>query len=268
MKSTIKILGIIILATAGCNKDISNPALSESIDSLSLWWNWSAFNEDGRGMNFAFFGIKALNESYELKFTYSIKGRDILISLTNKVDNGKCINVETGMVSSICQPSGTVFIPDSLISVGTYNLTLRTPDFETNCELLVGSDSIVLNIPPDQHFSSLIHAVYPLPANLLFCYIVGEGDASKQNAINFLNDLQTIGITRIKIPDYPYYDVSVDEDGEIPDTSWPPDYYDIGSIYTMHNNFKDILNWAKTNFITADFKVYLYTSNGDQAGLK
>jgi hypothetical protein len=268
MKSTIKILGFIILTFVGCNKDVFNPALSESIESLSLWWNWSAFNEGGRGMNLTFSGIKALNESYMLKFTYTITGRDIIVSLTDKVDNGKCINIETGMVSSICQPSGTVFIPDSLISVGTYNLNLRTPDFETNCELLVGSDSIVLNIPPDQHFSSLIHAVYPLPANLLFCYIVGEGDASKQNATTFLNDLLTLGITRIMIPDYPYNDVSVDKEGDIPGSSWPPDHYSIGSIYTMHNNFKDIITWTKNNFISADFNIYLYTSNGAQASLK
>jgi hypothetical protein len=266
MKSTVKILIFILLSFVGCTKDVFKPPLSESIENLSLWWKWSVYNEGGRGLNLTFSGTKALNESYELKFTYTITGRDILISLNDKVDQGKCINIENGMVSSICLPSGSLFIPDSLLSSGLNKLILKTPDFETNCEFIVTNDSIVLNIPSNQHLSSLIHSVYSLPPNLLFCYTVGEGDPSKQNATYFLNDLQNSGISRITIPDYPYYDFSVDTKGDIPNSSWPPDFYSIGYIYNMHNiNFKDIIAWTKNKYGTSDFKIYFYSSNGEEA---
>ncbi len=266
MKSVIGLLLISIIITTGCNKEKNNPALTESIDSLTFWWNWTVFGPTGRGMNFEFYGTKPLTESYKLKFAYTIKDRNILISLTDKVDNGKCNSIDPTW-GSTCVPVGDLFIPDSLISVGNYSLTVRTPDFVTNCELLANGDSIQLKIPLKQHISSLISAVYPLPRNLLFGGIAWGVGGSKQQAQSFLDDLLSLGLTRTTLPDYPYYDLSVDKNGHILNRYASANDSTIEFLYTMHNNFRDIFNLAVKHFNNANLNIGMFSSNADEAFL-
>jgi hypothetical protein len=122
-----------------------------------------------------------------------------------------------------------------------------------------------LHIPSNAHFSSSIHAVYPIPVNLLFGGIVYSGDENTGYALNFLDDLLTLGLIETKVPDYPYRHLSVNEDRSAIDSQWPPDNHSLGFIYMMTDNFKEIFELAERHFNKANINIYLYSSQGDQA---
>ena len=188
------------------------------------------------------------------------------IILADEIDKGKCPKVEPGWGNdSLCTPSGGFDIPESLLSKGTYTLTLKTSSFQNTSDLIVGTDSISLNIPSNNNFSSTIHAIYPMPPNLLFGNIVYSGVENTTDATTFLNDLLTLGLVKTRVPNYPYLDLQVDKDGNAIDSSWPPDNYSLGILYNMNNNFKDIFNLTKDYFSMSNINIYLFSSNGDQA---
>jgi hypothetical protein len=266
MKSNIGLCLFIFLILFGCEKDSNKHGSPPGIDGLSLYWDHEVFGTEGRRIRFEFYGTKQFEDSYELVFKYSINQKNISIILVNEIDNGKCPKVEPGWGNdSLCTASGRMYIPDSLISKGTYNLTLKTSSFETTSELIVGNDSIVLNIPSNKHFSSFIHAVYPIRVNLMFGSIVFSGAQNTNDANMFINDLLSLGLTKTNVPDYPYRYLSVDKNGNVEDSSWPPDNYSLGLLFTFNNNFKDIFNLAKDYFDKTNLNIYLYSSNGDEA---
>ena len=250
----------------GCEKDSYKHETPPSIDGLSLYWDHEVFGTEGRRTRFEFYGTNQFVDSYDLIFKYSINQNNISISLVDEVDKGKCPKIEPGWGNdSLCTPRGRMYIPDSLLSKGTYNLILKTPNFETTSELIISNDSISLNIPSNEHFSCSIHAIYPIPLNLLFGYIVYSGAQNIETANMFLNDLLTLGLTKTNVPYYPYRYLPVDKDGTLADSSWPPDNYSIGLLYTLNHNFKDVVNLAKEYFDRANINISLYSSNGDQA---
>ena len=239
MKSNIGLCLFIFLILFGCEKDSNKHGSPPNIDGLSLYWDHEVFGTEGRRIRFEFYGTKQFEDSYELVFKYSINQKNISIILVDEIDNGKCPKVEPGWGNdSLCTASGRMYIPDSLISKGTYNLTLKTSSFETTSELIVGNDSIVLNIPSNKCFSSFIHAVYPIPLNLLFGSVVYSGDENAKDATDFFNGLLSLGLTKTKVPNYLYRHLSVDKDGNAIDSSWPPDNYSLGILFSMDNNFK------------------------------
>jgi hypothetical protein len=249
MKLTVSILLSIFLIILGCDKVPNKDGALAKLDGLTLYWDHDVFDKQGRVLRFEFYGTKDFENSYELVFNYSINQRDILISLVDEIDNGKCPRYPSPFgIDTLCTPRGRINIPDSLISSGTYTLTLKTPNFEVASKLVVEKDSIVLNIPSNNHFSCSIHAVYPIPLNLLFGGIVYSGAQNTNDAKMFINDLVSLGLTKTNVPDYPYRYLSVDKNGNVDDTSWPPDNYSLGLLYTFNNNFKDIFKLAKDYF--------------------
>jgi hypothetical protein len=266
MKLKISILLSIILTIIGCDKIPNKYGPLAKLDGLRLYWDHDVFDKQGRVFRFEFYGTKDFENSYDLVFNYTINQRNILISLIDEIDNGKCPRYPSPFgIDTLCTPRGRLNIPDSLISSGTYTLTLKTPNFETNSELVNEKDSVTLNIPSNNHFSCAIHAVYPIPLNLLFGSVVYSGAQNTNDAKMFINDLLSLGLTKTNVPDYPYRYLSVSKDGNVEDSSWPPDNYSLGLLYTFNKNFKDIFNLAKDYFDKTNIDIYLYSSNGDEA---
>jgi hypothetical protein len=268
MKSRLILLFSTLLIFLGCSKESENFQTLQKIEGLSMYWDHEVFGEEGRRIRFEFFGKQKFENSYDLVFNYTIIRKTITIQLISAINNGKCQNIDKGFnyeMDSLCTPSGRLFIPDKLLSKGTYSLTIKAPSFEITSELIVGDDSISLDIPSNTNFSSSFHAIYPIPENLLFGYVVYAGAENIESANNFISDLKTLGLTETKVPDFPYRNLSVDANGNIINTSWPPDNYSQGFIYTLHNNFKDIVNLAKEHFNKTNLNIYLFSSEGDEA---
>jgi hypothetical protein len=268
MKTKIAIILSVLLIIPGCDKVPNKDGPLATLVGLSLYWDHEIFGKEGRRIRFEFYGTKQFENSYDLVFNYSINQRDIYISLVDEIDNGKCPRFPTPFgIDSLCTPRGNLYIPDSLLSKGTYTLTLKTPNFNTTSELTVENDSIILNIPSNNHFSCSIHAVYPIPKNLLFGSVVYSGSENTTVAKKFLTDLLGLGLIKTNVPNYPYRHLSVDNEGNVKDSSWPPDNYSLGFIYNTSTDFKEIFNLAKEHFNQANINIYLYTSNGDEARL-
>ncbi|MEO7991521.1 MAG: hypothetical protein ABI663_18355 [Chryseolinea sp.] len=268
MKTKFILSFLIAVILFGCDKHSDDPNLLNEVDGLSLYWDHEVFGDEGRRLRFEFRGTKELENSYELIFDYSINQKDILIELIVMIDNGKCPSFPTGNgIQSLCAPRGGIFIPDSVLLEGTYTITLKTPKFQSVSELKISDEKYILNISPNDHFSSSISQVYPIPLNLLFGSVVYSGDENTQYANEFLNDLLTLGLTQTNVPYYPYRHLSVNEDGTAISSNWQPENHSLSFIYTMDNNFEAILNLAKEHFNKANINIYLYSSDGDEARL-
>jgi hypothetical protein len=266
MKTKIALLLSVLLIIPGCDKVPNKNGPLATMDGLSLYWDHEVFGKEGRRIRFEFYGTKQFENSYDLVFNYSINQRDISISLVDEIDNGRCPKFPSAFgIDSLCAPRGSLYIPDSLLSKGKYTLTLKTPNFNSSSELIVENDSIILNIPSNNHFSCSIHAVYPIPKNLLFGSVVYSGSENTADAKKFLTDLSDNGLIKTNVANYPFRHLSVDNEGYVEDSTWPPDNYSLGFIYSFSNDFKDIFNLAKEHFNQANINIYLFTSNGDEA---
>ena len=264
MKSKLILILIFLwgICICGCEDELGDYVSISNLDGLSLYWDHEVFGDGGRRLRFEFYGTDEFENDYELKFKYIIHRKTISIRLVNIIDAGKCPSFP-GM-DPLCSPRGGLSIPDDQLNIGTYTLNLETPYFETNSELIVDNEKITLKIPPNKHFSSSINEVYPIPPNLLFGSVVYSGDENSQYAEDFFNDLLNLGLTKTKLPNYPYRHLSVDEEGNAIERHWEPDNHSIGFIYKMNNNFKDIFKLAKKHFKKSNINIYLYSSQGDQ----
>jgi hypothetical protein len=163
---------------------------------------------------------------------------------------------------------GGFSIPDSVLSEGAYKMSLKTPNFQADSELIVSENKYTLIILPNEYFSSSIKEVYPIPKNLLFGSVVYSGDENTKSATDFFDDLLILGLTETTVPNYPYRYLSVDEDGKAISSHWPPANHALGFLYAMHKNFDVIVNLAKEHTNKANIKIYLYSSNGDEAHIE
>lgn len=266
MKLISPILLAFILTIPGCDKLPDSHGPLAELEGLSLYWDHEVFDTQGRVYRFEFYGTKKFENSYDLVFNYTINQRDILITLVDEIDNGECPKYPSPFgIDALCTPRGRIIIPESLISNGSYKVTIKTPNFEINSELIVWKDSTTLTIAPNEPLSCEIHAVYPIPLNLLFGGVVYSGTQNADDAEMFINDLLSLGITKTNVPDYPYRYLSVNKDGNAGDSYWPPDNYSIGLLYAFDKNFKDVFNLAENHFNKSNINIYLYSSNGDQA---
>ncbi|MDD4756625.1 MAG: hypothetical protein PHG29_11150, partial [Prolixibacteraceae bacterium] len=189
----IFILAIIVL---GCNKDDFPIDEKASVEGLSLYWDHEVFGEGGRRLRFEFYENMEYENSFELVFDYKIDGKNIIISLIDKVDNGKCPKFPTpNGIDSLCRPKGNFFIPDNKLIESDYLVTLKTYDFEVKSNLTVNEDKFILEIPTNENFLSSITTVYPIPENLLFGGVVFKGTENTQQATAFFEELETIGFT-------------------------------------------------------------------------
>ncbi|MEQ1587659.1 MAG: hypothetical protein ABL895_17365 [Cyclobacteriaceae bacterium] len=281
MKINNLFIFFIITTLIGCNNDSNEvdvlanndvPANNEadlpaSIEGLSLYWDHEVGNKE-RNLRFEFYGRTELENSYKLVFDYSINKRDILIELVNKIDNGKCPSFPGPKGGDLCSPRGGFSIPDSVLLEGAYKISLKTPDFQTDSELIVSENKYTLTVLPNEYFSSSIKEIYPIPKNLLFGSVVYSGDENTKFATDFFNDLLILGLTKTTVPNYPYRYLSVNEEGKAISSHWPPANHALGFLYAMHNNFDDIVNLAKEHVNKANIKIYLYSGNGDEARIE
>jgi len=267
----MKLTGFLISITlilSSCQKDSKNYYLLSKIDGLSFYWDHEVFGEEGRRVRFEFYGTKPFENTYDLKFEYSINEKNILIQLTDVIDKGKYINIDPGFGGGdLCAPSGRTYIPDTLLPIGKYTLTVKTLNFVTTADLIVNDDSIHLIIPPDQPLSTKINTIYPIPRNILFGAVVYSGEENTKSATDFVSNLLALGLPKIKLPNFPYSHLSVDESGNALNSSWQPNNYSLGLLFGINRNIRDIVDVARDNFNKANINIYLFSSNGDQASL-
>ena len=267
MKGDILILffGLIIF---GCDKEDFRIDSQDSVEGLTLYWDHEVFGEGGRRLRFEFYETIRFENSYELVFDYDIEGKDIIISLVDKVNNGKCQKFPTpNGIDSLCTAKGGLFIPDNLLSNDTYSLILKTYDFEIKSNLLVDNEKYILEIPSNEKFSSSIINVFPIPENLLFGSTVFSGIENTQEANDFFKELETIGLMETTVPNYPYRHLRVDDDGKPYDRHWEPDNHSLSFLYKMEINFEEVFELSKKIFNKTNLNIYLYSSKGDQARL-
>lgn len=267
MKPTILMLLILMLTLFGCKKDSDTETSTQQLESaggFGLYWDHEIFTTEGRCVRFEFSDIKRSGHSYELKFDYSVKGHDIVIQLVGKKDQGKCHQFP-GDSDTLCTSTGLLLIPDSILQTGTYNMILRTSNFEVKSALVVSTEKITLTIPDNEYFKCYIKDVYPEPANILMATVVYSGSENSASANSFFNDLKALGLTERKLPNYPYRHLSVDDNGNALNSDWAPDHHLRSFNYTMNRSFKDIVNLAQQDFYKYNIDIFLTSSNGDEA---
>lgn len=267
MKKYIHILffGLILF---GCGKEEFKIDSEDSVEGLTLYWDHEVFGEGGRRLRFEFYETIEFENFFELIFDYKIEGKDIIISLIDKVNTGKCQKFPTpNGVDSLCTPKGGLFIPDNLLSNNTYSLILKTYDFEIKSNLIVDNEKYTLEIPSNEKFSSSINDVYPIPENLLFGSVVFSGTENTQKANDFFEELETIGLKATSVPNYHYRHLRVDNDGKPYDEHWEPDKHSLSFLYKMEIDFEEAFELSKEHFNKTNLNIYLYSSNGDQARL-
>lgn len=267
MKRQILIL-ILALLIFGCDKEELKIDSGDKVEGLALYWDHEVFGEGGRRLRFEFYETMEFENSFELVFDYKIEGKDIIISLVDKLDKGKCQKFPTPTGNdSLCRPKGNLFIPDNLLNADNYSITLKTYDFEVKSDLIVDYEKYILEIPSNEKFSSSINSVFPIPENLLFGSVVFSGIENTQKANDFFTELEAIGFEKTSVPNFPYSHLRVDNNGEPLDDHWEPDNHSLSFLYKMENNFESVFELAKVHFNKTNLNIYLYSSNGDQARL-
>jgi hypothetical protein len=63
----------------------------------------------------------------------------------------------------------------------------------------------------------------------------------------------------------PPLDLSTDENGKPAERHWPPDKYSVSILYSLDKSFQSVVPIATKHFNKYDLKIYLFSSNGDQA---
>lgn len=266
-KTVILMSLLIVLVLFGCKKDSTpdiTPQKLESAGGFGLYWDHEIFTAQGRCVRFSFEDIKRSDHHYSLKFDYTIKGRELLIQLVSKTDEGKCFQYP-GEIDTLCSSTGLLLIPDSVLQAGTYTMTLRTSNFEVKSTLLVSDEKITLTIPENDYFKCHIKDVYPEPANILMAMVVYSGSENSASAASFFNDLKALGLTERKLPNYPYRHISVDDNGNPLNSDWTPDNHSRSFNYTMTRSFKDIVDLAQQDFLKYNIDIFIYSTNGDEA---
>jgi hypothetical protein len=256
------ILGLTIL---GCNKEEFQINPNVRVQGLSLYWDHEVFGEEGRRLRFEFYENKPFENTFDLVFKYKIKDNEIIVVLVDKVNKGKCPQFPGW--SDLCTPKGGFSIPDKLLTEKNYTLTLKTFDFEIKSNLLIDDEKYTLAIPSNVNFSSSIKYVYPIPKNLLFGSVVFTGNTNMEAAKAYFEDLKKLGLTEATIPNLPYRNLNVGEDGKTVNEQWDPDNYKMGLLFNMEIDFKRVFELSKEHFNKTNLNIFLFSSKGDQARL-
>jgi hypothetical protein len=257
---------LITSAMLSCTKQPTTEVVMESIDSLSLYWDHEIFGEGGRRLRFEFYGNVEFENSYELVFDYTVENKFISIILVDAIDKGKCGTFPTpDGLDSLCLPRGLVEIPDNLLPVGSYTITLNTSNFTANGSMVVGREKISLNFSSEQKVKTSVSDVYPIPKNILFGSVVYSGDENTEVANNFVKSLVASGLNRTSVSPFPYRHLRVDESGEPLNSSWGTNNYSIGLLFSMTKEFSEVVGIATTHFEQSNINIYLYSWKGDQA---
>ena len=202
MKFTLISFLLLISVPFGCHDQEKR---SNQVDKLSLYWDHEIFGEEGRRVRFEFVAANKFEQEHELLFEYDIDGHTIEIRLRNIVTKGDCqalpLPAPAPGDSLPCIARGRLFIPEEELETGTYTLSLLTPDFNETSQLVIDEEKITLNIAPNEHFSSTITEVYPIPENVLFGNVTYTGSENGVHATDFFKDLANMGLeTKIMSP--------------------------------------------------------------------
>ncbi len=238
------------------------------VDSMSLYWHHEVFSEHGRILEFEFYENQGYENKYELIFDYKITNQDIVITLKDKIDKGKCPKYpmpKPGSDDGLCKPKGGFYIPENELSEGVYSVTLRTLTFELYFRLKVDKDKYTLDIPNNDKFSSRIKEVYPIPKNILYGGVVFAGKNNMPKAEAFINDLSKNGFTPATVPKRNYRHLSVDDNGKPINSHWSPDNHNFKFLFKLDKGFDKAVELAKKHFNGSHLNIYMYSSNGDQA---
>ena len=266
-----KIIGIFLIGIliTGCRKDEFDKDSLLGSQGLSVWWDHQIFGEEGRGFKFEFYEVRRFENSWELKFKYTIdkKRKTIDIYLIDKVDEGKCpVFPGPYKTDGLCISKGGLFIPENVLNQGMYTFTIRTFDFTVQSHLTVNEGKVTLEIPENNYFSSSVKEVFPTPVNLLYGSVAFTGEENTQFANEFFEKLKSLGLKDTVVSNPPF-NLSVDETGKPVDSHWEPDKHSLSFLYSMNTSFRTIFNASKAYFNKYDLNIYLFSSNGDQARL-
>lgn len=260
------IIGILIF---GCQKDEFDKNSLLSSEGLSLWWDHKIFGEEGRGFVFEFYEAQRFENSYELIFECDIDSarKNIDIYLIDKIDEGKCpIFPSPYQTDDLCTSKGNFFIPENTLDAGDYTFTIRTSDFTIQSNFTVTKDSVVLNIPENEYFSSSVNQVFPPPRNLLYGGVAFSGEEKREFADEYFKKLESIGLKDTVVSNVPF-NLIVDASGKPVEKYTEPDRYYLYFLYSMNVSFYEIFELSKEHFNKNDLNIYLFSSNGDQARL-
>lgn len=252
----------------GCRKDPDPVVERMNSEGFGLYWHHEVFSEQGRGLLFGFSALKGTQTDYDLKFSYDIKGNIIRVRLVDVIEKGPCL-IDPGFTpngTSDCQPDGTIFIPDKSLSNGDYVFELVTKDFKVTSRLNVTSEKVSLDIPTNEHFSSTIPAVFPIPEGILLGSLIYSGSENEKFARSFINELSSLGIKPATLPDLSYRHLDVKQNGNLMQRYWEPDNHSISLLY-HYDDARPVFELARKYLGLSEQKlqIYLYTSQGDQA---
>lgn len=249
----------------GCHQedDLIDPGAR--VDGLTLYWDHEIFGKEGRRLRFEFYETKAYKNTFDLIFDYTIKGKEIVIVLKNKIDKGECPKYPGW--SDLCTPKGRIYIPENLLTEDRYTLIIKTFDFESISNLIADEDKYSMEIPANEKFTCSIKNVYPIPADLLMGSLVFSGKENTVDALLYIEKLEKMGLKTVTLPDFPYRHLDVGENGKPIETHWEPDNHSLPFLYKMDISFRIIFELSKEHFRKSNLNISLFSSNGDEAHL-
>lgn len=253
----------VVLMTVSCEKN----EIEKDSKGLSLYWNHQVFNEQGRGFIFEFYDVERKKNLYDLKFEFQIDNnqKSIEISLVDKIDKGECPYYPMPTIDEdpdLCTSSGNFYIPENMIDEGRYMFTVKTLDYTVHSEIVFSKGKATLNIPNNNYFSSSINEVFVAPKNLLHGSIVFAGEQNKVFALDFIEDLRSLGLNDTIVSQL----IKVDKMGNPIIKTWSSNNYSVPFLLTMTSDFSTIFELAKVHFNkNSALNIYLFSTNGDQA---
>lgn len=268
MRTKIASISILLtLAIFSCEKH--DEISMVMIDGFSLYWDHEVFGEEGRRLRFQVTTTDEYDNDYELVFDTDIDNKSITARLVKNIDEGRCQYYPMPLIGNHdpnkCSASGGFYLADKELVNGIYSFKIVAPSFEVTSELTLAGEQVTLEVPANNHLTSSIKYVYPIPKKLLFGSIFYQGSDNANDAEEFFNELTNLGLAETTVPNYPYRYLSVDENGQPPDSHWEPDYHSIGFLYKMNDiDFKTIFEASKKYFDQTNLDIYLSTSNGDE----
>lgn len=253
----------VILTIVGCEKN----EIEKSSKGLTMYWNYQVFNQQGRGFIFEFYEVERKENLHELKFKFQVDNnqKSIEVILIDKIDKGKCTYFPLPSIDedpNLCTSRGNFYIPENMINEGKYKFTVKTLDYTVHSEIFFSKEKATLNIPTNNYLSSSINEVFIAPKNLLHGNIVFAGEQNKTFALDFIEDLRSLGLKDTIVSQL----IKVDEIGKPIIKTWPPNNYSVPFLLTMTSDFSTIFELAKIHFHkNSALNIYLSSTNGDEA---
>jgi len=263
MKSTLSFLLIVFVSVTISCKDRDPGIYFIDQTGLDLYWHHTFGLDKGRYILFGFSSAETQSDEFELKFDYTIKGREILIKLRETVSKGKCPEFP-GSWGKECTSNGTVFIPENALSQGQYKFILEIEGRKVTSTLTIDPEKYTIQIPQNDLLSSRISAVYPVPKNLLFGSIGFVGGTDENLARTLISELEKLGLTPVTVPDYPYRDLDAVHSKHLEKEFREPNNYSISILMNLNaTDAKTVFEKVAAYYEATDKKlrIGLYCSN-------